>query len=658
MSTVLARIQADIAEAANVYPDVSNLVVDDECISFCIRGQEFTAYLQGEYGTSCDVFGPDDFEVSCQGSVVDIVATVCQKLQAAPSPQPLFRRGRSAETDRTSLDDESDFELMMDSDGVGCKDPLEGFEQLSADRQLVEAAGYGVSFDIVSSGQARVTVSMPIPSSISKSTAEVWGLNREEPLRMSVTLYHAHYSRTVKELEGLIFWQEKTTRGFEPMDAGVQLCSIAKTFWPRFCGAPVVDAPVEGAGAGAVVDRLRCKKDAILAEALSLPGVLLPLATYMMRRLPVLHEYCVICDEPLVFPPLLRPTVCTRSLCSYSARAFGTAVTGEFTGQSASLEVWDLLVSMALNARYMDEARMGVLFNQHHFPALFRAGSADPALKYGPEGLRKLKQLLSDLHEYRRKRVLTDGVYWLNQLFKDDGSVDALLVSLTSWVWDSNRSFILSLEKEDRIERLGTPFQYYLLSAPPELESAFQELKGKHGSEFCFHGSAAANWHCILRQGLKNASGTSLMTAGQAHGPGIYLARDSGTSAHYSSRGVPGGVSYAGRRSSQYDERNEVTGQRCHDPDALVMLAICEVAMVPQIKKVNNIWVCQEEKAVVTRFFLVYNSRSVPGLNLEDASIRQALVTLTRRWTSEEAVPRDGSREGEGGEVAKKRRAP
>lgn len=147
--------------------------------------------------------------------------------------------------------------------------------------------------------------------------------------------------------------------------------------------------------------------------------------------------------------------------------------------------------------------------------------------------------------------------------------------------------------QETRIQALQTPLQYLLLSAPPEQEEAFQKLKLQHGSDFCFHGSPPANWHCILRQGLKNASGTSLMTSGQAHGPGIYLARDSSTSAGYSGRECRRG----GNPPPGPAMEREVTGERLHDPDSFSMLAICEVAQVPSLKKCGNVWVCRQEAA-------------------------------------------------------------
>ncbi len=39
---------------------------------------------------------------------------------------------------------------------------------------------------------------------------------------------------------------------------------------------------------------------------------------------------------------------------------------------------------------------------------------------------------------------------------------------------------------------------------------------------YLFHGSSPSNWHSILRNGIRNMSHSSLMTAGAAYGPGIY----------------------------------------------------------------------------------------------------------------------------------------
>lgn len=581
------------------------------------------------YGSDCDVYGPGNFEVSCQGSIVDIVATVLQKLEFGGCTD--FSRPPSL-SPATSADLDLDAEAGSDFEGTENPQTFsEDFPRLQAELCELEAHGMSCSIDGVLGDAALVSLSIPLPETISKSTAEAWGFARDRPLRLSFAINEAHFLRSAAQRLEISFWQEKTTAGFVPLDAGVQLSNMIKIFWRHFCNAPVTESPCDGIAVAP--PHLLAKKLSIINDAVAQAGVLLPLARYLTNRVPCLHEYCVICDEPLVFPSLLRPTVCTRTLCCYSARTFGAAVTGEFSSQNASLEVWDLLVVMAICAGRMDQTRMRLLFTEQNFPALFSPGSAEPAFMATDAGFKRLRDLLGKLGEYRLRQVSSYGISWLNQIFSEQDrskKIDPLLPALLGWIWDSNRSYILALQDEDRIEALSTPFQYLLLSAPPEMETAFQALKIKYGAEFCFHGSSSGNWHCILRQGLRNASGTKLMTAGQAYGPGIYLGRDSATSAGFSG-GLAGRATQRGKAHPDADF--ETTGRRLHDPESLVMLAICEVAQVPSLKKHGLIWVCPEEAAVVTRFLMVYRGKEVPAVNLSVPSVSSQLWELTRRWT-------------------------
>ncbi len=43
---------------------------------------------------------------------------------------------------------------------------------------------------------------------------------------------------------------------------------------------------------------------------------------------------------------------------------------------------------------------------------------------------------------------------------------------------------------------------------------------------YLFHGSPLGNWHSILRNGIKNMSGTRFMSTGQAYGPGVYASNN------------------------------------------------------------------------------------------------------------------------------------
>lgn len=51
--------------------------------------------------------------------------------------------------------------------------------------------------------------------------------------------------------------------------------------------------------------------------------------------------------------------------------------------------------------------------------------------------------------------------------------------------------------------------------------------------EYFFHGSGIENWHSILRNGIKNASGTKLQVNGAAYGSGVYLGTNAGVSYGY-----------------------------------------------------------------------------------------------------------------------------
>lgn len=622
------RISGDIEKARECFPNVSDFKHDGEVLTFQVDEQEFCVVLPEVYGCSCEIYGPDDTEIAGRGSIVDIVTTVlthlgCMTDVSTELPVPSLLRSVSDEP-VTMTSGEDFMEEVLESSGKSI------VEKVQAEICELESLGVSGKIDADSHQSAFVTMSFPLFKVISKPTAEAWGFAYDKPLNISFSVNDAHYARSASTASSRLearAWQEQTIDGYAPLDAAVQLVNLIRSFWSLICGVRV-----EGSSCDAhapVSDTLLAKKSSVFDAAQSLDGVLLPVASYLTKRLPCLHEFCVICDEPLIFPPLLRPTICTRALCSYSARAFGTAVTGEFSGQNASLEIWDLLVAMAICASQMNEDRMQILFADENFPTLFLPGNPAPAFAADKDGFRRLRSLLTELRNYRTREVGSHGIFWLNRVFKDEKISDPLLGPLLGWIWDSNRSYIVALHTEERIQELRTPYQYLLLSAPPEMEAAFQEHKAKHGSEFCFHGSQTANWHCILRQGLKNASGTKLMTAGQAHGPGIYLARDAATSASYS-----GMFGHSGRPAPSAPAlARETTGQRVHDPDSLVMLAICEVALVPKLKKAGNIWVCPEEAAVVTRFFLVFHLRDMPNVQLSDSTLVEKIRALMGKWS-------------------------
>ena len=176
--------------------------------------------------------------------------------------------------------------------------------------------------------------------------------------------------------------------------------------------------------------------------------------------------------------------------------------------------------------------------------------------------------------------------------------VDKQAPAALRWIMTSNKAHLVALPPNMRLlERIApeaTCRQFIMLSQPPARQARFAALKARHGSKFAWHGSPAENWHCILRSGLRSASGTKLQLHGAAHGAGVYVS----TSLSYSIR-----YAMSARRQHRGMPEEPATPQFNDSffgsPD-LRIIALCEVAEVPGITKSANIWVVPDEDAVAT----------------------------------------------------------
>lgn len=104
---------------------------------------------------------------------------------------------------------------------------------------------------------------------------------------------------------------------------------------------------------------------------------------------------------------------------------------------------------------------------------------------------------------------------------------------------DSFVKFVLAqcvfTTQHNRLQLANTAlhFDQYEIMLDNVTESNFTMQRKKKGSCFLFHGSGIENWYSIMANGIKNCSGTSLMTSGAAYGPGIYLSNALGFSMGY-----------------------------------------------------------------------------------------------------------------------------
>jgi poly [ADP-ribose] polymerase 6/8 len=136
---------------------------------------------------------------------------------------------------------------------------------------------------------------------------------------------------------------------------------------------------------------------------------------------------------------------------------------------------------------------------------------------------------------------------------------------------------------------MNTEHQYLLMSGTPDKEKKFQGLKVKsEGVYLGFHGSAACNWHSILRCGLKNMSGSKGQINGAAYGSGVYLANDATTSFSY--------LKYAGMwNKSMFAEKSQQLG----------VMALCEIIKDKSVKT-SPYYVVPDDSMIATRYFFIY----------------------------------------------------
>lgn len=107
------------------------------------------------------------------------------------------------------------------------------------------------------------------------------------------------------------------------------------------------------------------------------------------------------------------------------------------------------------------------------------------------------------------------------QAMLDD--VSPIAFRLLKWVLQAGRMNMALIPEQRQIPGMGTTLQFQVVTTQPEKECQFQEWRrqsrnhgNKKGSFIAFHGSSIANWHSILRTGLRGGPG--------AVGTGVYMA--------------------------------------------------------------------------------------------------------------------------------------
>uniref|UniRef100_A0A673K110 Poly [ADP-ribose] polymerase n=1 Tax=Sinocyclocheilus rhinocerous TaxID=307959 RepID=A0A673K110_9TELE len=356
---------------------------------------------------------------------------------------------------------------------------------------------------------------------------------------------------------------------------------------------------------------------------------------YAEQRIPVLNEFCVVCDEPHVFQngPMLRPTVCERELCVFAFQTLG--VMNEAADEIATgAQVVDLLVSMCRSA--LESPRKVVIFEP--YPSVVDPNDSQ-ALAFNPRK-KDYDRVMRALDSIASFREMTQAPYL--EIKKQMDKHDPLAHPLLQWRNVSSVCSYILFFSQQQLKFMHTPHQFLLLSSPPAKESNFRAAKGLFGSTFAFHGSHIENWHSILRNGLVVASNTRLQLHGAIYGSGIYLSPLSSISFGYS------GMNKKQQKVASKDETaanksniNLQSQKKGQNPQFLQSrnlkcIALCEVITSPDLHKHGDIWVVPNTDHVCTRFFFVYEDGQVgdTSINTQDPGIHREILRVIGNQTA------------------------
>eukprot|EP01087_Luapelamoeba_hula_P022335 TRINITY_DN7973_c0_g1_i1.p1 TRINITY_DN7973_c0_g1~~TRINITY_DN7973_c0_g1_i1.p1 ORF type:complete len:784 (+),score=143.95 TRINITY_DN7973_c0_g1_i1:56-2407(+) len=327
-------------------------------------------------------------------------------------------------------------------------------------------------------------------------------------------------------------------------------------------------------------------------------NLVVELTCYLLRRIQRPIGYCLICDKPIINKSQVSPTICTVGTCQFNYIELGvcSSIPVSFCPTSIADDIMnnpdivDLYISMAVASG--TSARKNDIFNP--FPPMFESSGTKDFT-----GVVSVLMKIPSVDDMRKHCTSERQLVRFLNSHDSTGSVYELL----TWLLSINRAALLKMPPTLHIEQMKTKHQYMMTAGTdPDKAAKFKAWRKEYGSYFAFHGSSIENWHSILRVGLLNLSGTKLMTTGQAYGPGVYLAPDSGTSMGYARTGAAWSKSKFGDSS-------------------LVCLAIAEVVKHPEAPHTANpYYVVRNADYVATRFFLFYPGGN-SSLQLQAASL-------------------------------------
>ena len=268
---------------------------------------------------------------------------------------------------------------------------------------------------------------------------------------------------------------------------------------------------------------------------------------------------CCICGKELP-QPCIKPTPCTNKMCMFQATkiGLGNSIIQEIKRDPLAADFVLSAFANCLGTKFMNPAPT-------------------------PDIIRIAPDVLSKLPSMQELALTCATDADLNKKCGQEAQ------DVLRYVLFTNRNQFISLPSNMRIQEIpSTSFQFLTLTADPNKETVFQDLKKRYGSRLLWHGSHYDRWYPIFHNGLVDASGanSNLQANGKALGPGIYFGPNADTSWGYV-RPAPRNV----YKNSSFPHFS--------------CIALCEVANVPELKDHGRAFTLTNESACIVRYLIV-----------------------------------------------------
>jgi ubiquitin-protein ligase len=297
-----------------------------------------------------------------------------------------------------------------------------------------------------------------------------------------------------------------------------------------------------------------------------------------------IKNYCVSCTKKLDFQSeILISCGDNECLYKYEEIVTGNTIIEKFKEDDDKCRFLIISAFDAINS----ERRLDIF---EPFPTHFLKYSI-PDIKRGTISKLEGKNYDSSKDFDRLSKIINGfNVNHFSDLVAKSKSDEQIFHQIGKDLYILLRFILMSCKVDIKLDRTindkenGTT-KIYTIIQQLDKEQEFKKMAEGNQNGFLFHGSNWCNWYSILRNGLKNCSGSKLMTAGAAYGNGIYLSDNTSVSYNYG--------------SSKYTEITNCS------KNIKSVIGVFEVINKQKYFKSKNIFVVDDDQMLIQRYLII-----------------------------------------------------